>query len=235
MRSGIFDPAHVPVSSHERFVLQNSRMLRVGLGPDVLATKGAMVGYRGNVDFHHEKAGSLARLGKKLLTGENVSLMRCTGQGEIWFAQEAGYIHLLQLEGDGISVNSRNLLAFDADLQWDIAMIRSAGILTGGLFNTTVNGAGTVALTVVGKAMLLDCSQHPVYVDPNSVVCWSAALTPGVHKSMHLGSMLRGGSGEAVQFAFHGQGFVIVQAYEWKPAQNEGGGGVLNTALDFFT
>jgi uncharacterized protein (AIM24 family) len=235
MRSAIFDTQNVPVGSEERYALQNSRMLRVGLGPDVLATKGAMVGYRGNVDFHHEKAGSLAKLGKKLLTGENVSLMRCTGQGEIWFAQEAGYIHLLQLEGDGISINSRNLLAFDAQLQWDIAMIKSAGILAGGLFNTTVGGTGTVAVSVVGKAMLLDCSQQPVYVDPNSAVCWSAALTPGVHKSMHLGSMLRGGSGEAIQFAFHGPGFVIVQSFEWRPAQKEGGGGVINTALDFFT
>jgi uncharacterized protein (AIM24 family) len=235
MRSQIFATDHVPVASPERYVLQNSRMLRVGLGPDVLATKGAMVSYRGQVEFLHEKAGSLAKLGKKLLTGEDVSLMRCRGQGEVWFAQEAGYIHLLQLEGDGISVNSRNLLAFDAELQWDIQMIKSAGILAGGLFNTTVGGTGTVAVSVVGKAMLLDCSQQPVYVDPNSAVCWSATLKPGIHKSMHLGSMLRGGSGEAVQFAFHGPGFVIVQSFEWRPPQKEGGGGLLDTAADFFT
>ncbi len=235
MRSHIFDPAHVPVASEERYALQNSRMLRVGLGPEVLATKGAMVGYRGQVQFHHEKAG-LKRFGKKLLTGEDVSLMRCSGPGEIWFAQDAGYIHTLQLEGDGISVNFRNLLAFDAQLQWDISMIRSAGMLTGGLFNTTLNGTGTVAVSVVGKAMLLDCSQQPVYVDPNSTVCWSGSLKPGVHKSMHLGSMLRGGSGEAVQLEFHGPGFVIVQAYEWHPVKEEGGGGgILDTAADFFT
>ena len=114
-------------------------------------------------------------------------------------------------------------------------MIKSAGILAGGLFNTTVGGTGTVAVNVVGKAMLLDCSQQPVYVDPNSAVCWSATLTPGVHKSMHLGSMLRGGSGEAIQFAFHGPGFVIVQSFEWQPAQKEGGGGVIDTALNLFT
>lgn len=236
MRSHLFAGENVPVASPERWVLQNSRMLRAGLGPDVLASKGAMVGFRGQVDFHHEKAGSLAKLGKKLLTGEDVSLMRVSGAGEVWFAHEAGYVHLLQLEGDGISVNSRNLLAFDAALAWDIQMIRSAGILAGGLFNTTVTGQGTVAITVVGKATLFDCSQQPVYVDPNSVVCWSANLRPGVHKSMHLGSMLRGGSGEAVQFAFHGPGFVIVQSYEWRPVSSEGGGGgLLDTAADFFT
>jgi uncharacterized protein (AIM24 family) len=39
---------------------------------------------------------------------------------------------------------------------------------------------------------------------------------------MNMSSMLRGGSGEAVQYAFHGPGFVVVQAYEWK-ATAQGG------------
>ena len=38
--------------------------------------------------------------------------------------------------------------------------------------------------------------------------------------------MLRGGSGEAFQYAFHGPGFVVVQAYEWTAAaQGKSGGG----------
>jgi uncharacterized protein (AIM24 family) len=38
--------------------------------------------------------------------------------------------------------------------------------------------------------------------------------------------MLRGGSGEAFQYAFHGPGFVVVQAFEWTPpAQGKSGGG----------
>ena len=46
------------MQSLERFTLQNDQMLRVGLGPDVLATKGAMVAYVGQVEFHHEKSGA---------------------------------------------------------------------------------------------------------------------------------------------------------------------------------
>lgn len=43
---------------------------------------------------------------------------------------------------------------------------------------------------------------------------------------MNVKSMLRGGSGEAMQFAFHGPGFVVVQPSEWvPPAQTSGGGG----------
>ena len=232
MRSAIFDTDHLPVSSEERFVLQNSRMLRVGIGPDVLATKGAMVGYVGQLQFHHEKAGSLAKLGKKLFTGEGVSLMRVSGQGEVWFAQEAGYLYLLQLEDEGISINSRNLLAMDAQLQWDIKMVKGAGMLTGGLFNTTVGGAGTVAITVVGKPVVLDCSQQPVYVDPNAAVCWSAGLVPSVQSSMNVSSMLRGGSGEAIQYAFSGPGFVVVQSYEWRSPKSESKGGALSSIGD---
>lgn len=222
MKSDLFDQSNLRVQSQERFTLQNDQMLRVGLGPDVLAAKGAMVAYTGQVEFHHEKSGSMGKLAKKIITSEDVSLMRVTGQGEVYFASDAGYVFLLELENEGISLNYRNLLAFDANLTWDINRVKGAGMMTGGLFNTTVGGQGTVAVTCVGKPTVFDCSQQPVFVDPNSAVCWSAGLSPGVNNSMNMGSMLRGGSGEAVQYVFHGPGFVVVQSFEWTPV-NTGG------------
>jgi uncharacterized protein (AIM24 family) len=218
MRSDLFDQSNLRVESQERFSLQNDQMIRVALGPDLLAAKGAMVAYTGQVQFHHEKSGSMAKLAKKIVTSEDVSLMRVSGQGEVYFASDAGYVFLMELENEGISLNVRNLLAFDASLTWDINRVKGAGLMTGGLFNTTVGGSGTVALTSVGKPVVFDCSQQPVYADPNSTVCWSATLAPGIHNSMNVGSMLRGGSGEAVQYVFHGPGFVVVQAYEWTAA-----------------
>ncbi len=128
--------------TEQRFALQNSQLLRVSLGPDVLAVKGAMVAYQGRVEFLHEKAGSVGKLLKKMVTSEDMPLMRVTGQGEVFFASDAGYVYLLELGGDGISVNGRNLLAFDAALQWDINRVKGAGIMAGGLFNTTVHGPG---------------------------------------------------------------------------------------------
>ncbi|MFS3127742.1 AIM24 family protein [Nocardioides sp. Bht2] len=214
MRSELFDAEHVRVSSPERWAMQNNQMIRVGLGPDVLATKGAMVAYQGNIAFHHEKSGSMAKLAKKIVTSEDVSLMRVSGQGEVWFAQNAGYVYTLELENEGISLNVANLLAFDATLTWDINKIKGAGMLAGGFFNTTVGGQGTVAVTSVGKPTVFDCSQAPVAVDPNSLVLWSSHLVPTVTNSMNMSSALRGGSGEAIQFVFHGQGFVVVQAFE---------------------
>ncbi len=226
MRSDLFEQSNLEVQSTDRFRLQNSQMLRVHLGQDVLATKGSMVAYQGQIRFDHEKSGGFAKLAKKVMTSEDVSLMRVSGQGEVFFADQAGYVHLLHLENEGVSINSRNLLAMDASLDWDINRTKGAGMVSGGLFNTTVTGTGTVAINVVGNPVVLDCSQQPTYVDTQAAVCWSANLAPGVVNSMNFKSLLRGGSGEAFQYSFHGPGFVVVQAYEWvPPTQGSGGGG----------
>ena len=225
MKSELFDQTNLEIADGQRFGLQNNQMLRVSLGPDVLSVKGAMVAFQGQVRFDHEKAGSVGKLLKKMVTSEDMPLMRVSGQGEVFFASEAGYVYLLHLDGDGISVNGRNLLAFDAALDWDINRVKGAGVLAGGLFNTTVRGTGEVALCTVGKPVVLDCSQQPTYVDTQAVVAWSAALVPQLVSSMNLKSMLRGGSGEAMQFSFHGPGFVVVQPSEWAPVTQQGGGG----------
>ncbi|QIK74397.1 AIM24 family protein [Nocardioides piscis] len=224
MKSELFTPENLEIADGQRFALQNSRMLRVSLGPDVLAVKGAMVAFQGQVRFDHEKSGSMAKLLKKVVTSEDIPLMRVSGQGEVFFAQEAGHVHLITLEGDGISVNGRNLLAFDATMEWDINRVRGAGMMAGGLFNTTVRGAGTVALCTVGQPVVLDCSQQPTFVDVQAAVAWSSSLVPTVVSSMNMKSMLRGGSGEAFQYSFHGPGFVVVQPFEWVPPTANGGG-----------
>lgn len=225
MQSELFAQSNLEVQAQQRFALQNAQMLRVALGPDVLSVKGAMVAYQGQIRFDHEKAGSMGKLLKKVLTAEDVPLMRVSGQGEVFFASEAGYVFLVELAGDGISVNGRNLLAFDAALEWDINRVKGAGIMAGGLFNTTVQGSGTVALHTVGSPVVLDCSQQPTYVDVQAAVAWSSNLVPNVVSSMNMKSMLRGGTGEAFQYAFHGPGFVVVQPSEWAPVQQQSGGG----------
>ena len=146
MQSDLFEASNLENETQQRFVLQNSQLLRVSLGPDVLAVKGGMVAYQGHLEFVHEKSGSVGKLLKKMVTSEDMPLMRVSGTGEVFFAIEAGYVYLIELAGDGISVNGRNLLAFDAALGWDINRVKGAGIMAGGLFNTTVRGTGTVAL-----------------------------------------------------------------------------------------
>lgn len=235
MQSTLFEQVNLEVQADQRFALQNPQMLRVHLGGDVLAVKGAMVAYQGRIRFDHEKAGSVGKLFKKVVTGEDVSLMRVSGEGEVFFASEAGFVFLVELGGDALSVNARNLLAFDSSIDWDIKRVQGAGMLSGGLFNTTLQGSGTVAIHTVGQPVILDCSVQPTFVDVQACVGWSAHLVPQVVSSMNVRSMIRGGSGEAFQYAFHGQGFVIVQPSEWTPAtaqQSSGGGFNLGGLLD---
>jgi uncharacterized protein (AIM24 family) len=235
MHSTLFDRPNLEVQGPQRFALQNPQMLRVSLGADVLSLKGSMVAYQGSVTFTHEGAGSVGRLLKKMVTSEDVPLMRVSGSGEVFFASEAGFVYLVELTGDALSVNSRNLLAFDAAVGWDIKRVQGAGMMAGGLYNTVLQGTGTVALHAVGQPVILDCSSQPTYVDVQSAVAWSANLVPQVVSSMNMRSMLRGGTGEAFQYAFHGKGFVVVQPSEWAQApsaQQQANGGLLGGLFD---
>ena len=76
MQSPLFEQSNLEVQATERFALQNPQMLRVHLGGDVLAVKGAMVAFQGQIRFDHEKAGSVGKLFKKVVTGEDDTAAR---------------------------------------------------------------------------------------------------------------------------------------------------------------
>ncbi|MEU8385880.1 AIM24 family protein [Streptosporangium sp. NPDC048865] len=196
------------------FALQNAKMLRVRLGGEVLARQGAMVAFQGRMDFDYEGAGSVGRFLKKMVSGEGAPLMRVRGEGVIFFADNATDVHLFYLEDEALTVNGTNLLAFDPQLAWDIQRVQGAGVAAGGLFNTTLRGTGWVAVTAHGAPVLLDTSQAPTFADGQSAVCWSAGLRVGVNRTMKAGALIGRGSGEALQLAFEGEGFVLVQASE---------------------
>ena len=226
MRSELFAEANQEIQSGERWVKQSPKMLRVNVsgGRDVLAAKGSMVAYQGQIEFQHEGAGA-GRMLKKVVTGEGAPLMRVRGEGEVFLAREAQSIFTVLLEHEGLTVNGASLLAFDPSLQWDIRMVRGAGMMAGGLFNLELGGAGTVAISCDGHPMLLDCSRQPTFVDPNAAVCWSSNLQVGVQNSMNMRSLLRGGTRESFQLSFHGPGFVVVQPSEGRPTPAASSGG----------
>ncbi|MFI6813114.1 AIM24 family protein [Nonomuraea sp. NPDC050328] len=215
MRSSFFgnlDAQHAPPG----FALQNTKMLRVTL-PEVLARQGSMVAFQGQMSFDYEGSGGMGKLFKKVMTGEGLPLMRVRGQGQLYLAQNADDIHLFYLENEGLTVNGRNLLAFEPQLGWDINRVQGAGVAAGGLFNTTINGTGWVAVTAHGTPVMLDAGQAPTFADGQSAVCWSAGLNVGVNRTFKAGALIGRGSGEAMQLAFQGHGFVLVQASEGPP------------------
>jgi uncharacterized protein (AIM24 family) len=195
---------------------QNEKMLRVGLGEPFLARQGSMVAYQGEVDFAYQ-GGGVGRFLKSQLTGEGLSLMRVSGRGDVFLANEEAEVHILHLDDSGISINGRNVLAFSETLQWSIERVQGAGIMTGGLFNTTLRGTGWVAVTTSGPPVVLNAAEAPTYADTNAVVAWSASLQTSLRSSFKAGALIGRGSGEAVQVAFAGYGFVIVQPSEGVP------------------
>lgn len=227
MRSNLFDQANMENQSVEVFALQNSKMLRSRIQPGrgVIARKGAMVAYQGNIEFSHKGSEGLGQMFKKMMSSDDAPLMAVVGDGDVFFAECASDVHLLTLEGDGITVNGANLLAFTEGLSYDIARVKGIGVLSGGVWNTTVTGQGMVAITTEGQPVVLDCSQQPTFTDIQATVAWSTGLVPQIRKSFSAGSLVGRGSGEAFQYAFHGAGFVIVQPSEGppQPAQSKQG------------
>src|SRR4051795_3001827 len=95
--------------SQEAFALQNSKLLKVRLDQVTIQAKlGSMVAYQGQVSFEHAGSGGLGRMLKKAVTGEGQSLMKMSGSGEVFLADQAQDIHLIYLENDFITVNGPN-------------------------------------------------------------------------------------------------------------------------------
>ena len=131
-------------------------MLRVALDGEVMGRQGAMVAYQGQVDFAYQGAGGMGKFLKKTFTGEGMPLMKVSGRGDVFFADDAMEIHLVNLENDALTVNGSNVLAFDSTLAWDIKRVEGASMMAGGVFNTTFTGTGTVAITSHGTPVVLN-------------------------------------------------------------------------------
>lgn len=218
MRSSLLDHAERSVEPGS-FQLQNDRMLKVdlrGTGGFFFAKQGSMVAYQGDVDFAYEGSGGLGKMFKKAFTGEGMSLMKVSGSGDVFLAQDADQVFVLQLEDEGVTVNGANVLAFESSLAWDINRVEGASMLSGGLFNTTFTGTGALAVTAFGTPVVLDVDV-PTFVDMQAAVLWSTSLQSSIRKTAKLGAAIGRGSGEAYQLALSGRGFVVVQASEGHP------------------
>ena len=201
------------VEAQGRFTRQNSSLLKVRLdGDQVQARLGSMVAYQGDVRFEH-KSGGVGRFLKKALTGEGVRIMTIAGTGDVFLAQDARKIMVLDLDNDRMTVNGDNILAFDSGIDWDIRKVEGAGMFAGGLFNVVLEGSGKVAVTAHGEPVLLDTST-PTAADPAAAIAWSGGVRTSLRSDVSFKSVTGRGSGETFQLGFEGQGWVLVQASE---------------------
>lgn len=206
----------IPVSG--RWGQQNHKLVRAQLsagGPAVLARQGSMVLYQGKVDFSHKSTGMRNRVVGNM-TGQEMELMRCSGKGQVFLAEDASYLHPIELQGDAICVSAENVLAFDESLEYEVRRIEGHGIPGGALFTMQFSGTGTVVVKTHGVPVVLPVTPT-TYADSNAIVAWSAAsqviLSSQVRLRRHA---YPGHSGETVNLQFRGApgNFIVVQPYE---------------------
>ncbi|GAA4304672.1 AIM24 family protein [Klenkia terrae] len=227
MRSELFAPEFAE-SQATGIQKQGSKMCRVGLDGEVFARAGSMVAYQGQLSFDALGSGGIGGFIKQKLTGEGVPLMKVRGRGDLFLADAAQDVHVIDLDGsDGLTINGANVLAFDSSLSYDIRRVSGAGMSSSaGLFNCVFTGVGRIAITTKGQPVVLVVDQ-PTYADPQAAVAWSSSLQTGVqvNDSFGLGTLIGRTTGERFTLSFAGQGFVVVQASEEPPVSAIGGSG----------
>ncbi|MFF6877781.1 TerD family protein [Streptomyces sp. NPDC012474] len=202
----------------QRWTQQNKKLVRVDLGiggQPVLARQGSMVLYQGKVDFSYKGAGFSGRIAGNA-TGQEMQLMRCTGQGQVFLAENSTMLHPLELQGDAVCVSAENVLAFDESLQYEIRRIEGHGIPGGALFTMQFQGTGTIVVKTHGTPVVLPVTPT-TFADCNAVVAWSAAAQVVVSSQVRMRrNAYAGDTGESVNLQFRGApgNFIVVQPYE---------------------
>ncbi|MEU3789326.1 AIM24 family protein [Streptomyces fructofermentans] len=223
MQSPLF--AYNDQQSQERYSLQNKQMLRVVLEghDDMLARKGTMVAYQGLVEFDAEYQNSGQRR-SRAHTGEGLDLMRCHGQGIVYLANLAQHVHVVDVDHDGLTVDSSYVLAMDSSLHHDVIAVDSQyGISGSGKYQLNITGRGKVALMTSGMPLMLHVTpDRYVNCDADAIVAWSTSLRVQMQAQTHSSGVFRrrGNTGEGWELSFMGQGFALVQPSEMLPPQN---------------
>lgn len=211
------------------FELETDRMLEVNLNGMVWTKKGSMVSYRGDIKFTREGIleHGVGKFLKRAVTGEGARLTKAEGHGQLYLADEGKKVTILNLANQAIFVNGNDLLAFEQAIQWDIRMMKKlTAMVAGGLFNVYLAGTGMVAITTHYDPVTLRVKPgYPVFTDPNATVAWSGNLQPELRTDVSLKSFFGRASGESIQMAFDGDGFVVIQPFEELPLQAQMGAG----------
>ncbi|MFI5662949.1 AIM24 family protein [Streptomyces sp. NPDC051684] len=230
MQSPLF--AHTEQQSQERYTVQNPQMLRVALEghDDILARKGAMVAYQGLMEFDGEYQ-TYGQQRARAHTGEGLSLMRCHGQGTVYLANLAQYIHVVDVEQDGLTVDSSYVLAMDSSLHHEVVAVDSQfGISGSGKYQLNITGHGKVALMTSGQPLMLQVTPDQyVNADADAIVAWSTGLRVQMQAQTHSSGVWRrrGNTGEGWELSFMGSGYALVQPSELLPPQHAAVGGGL--------
>ncbi len=210
-----------------RYQQINEKLMEVSLnGEAVFAKKGAMISYQGNVVFRRSflAGNGVQDFAMRVLTSEGYALMVAEGTGTVYYGYNGFFVSIIQVVNETVFVESDTLLAFDARLRTGTMFLGNQGgvqgILRGavsgqGLFTTTLQGTGEIAILSDGNAIGLPVTpQQPVFVDPDAYIAHKGELSSNIVTDLNWKNLIGQASGESYQVKFTGQGTVYIQASE---------------------
>ena len=225
------------------FEVLNELSLRVTCtGSDVLYTKaGAFIAGESpngkNYSFEKVLLGpqqglAQAALGQLMrrVTGENLPLMKVTMRGDsvTYYANRGQHVIAYHLEnGETVSVESENILAFTQDCDYKVRFLGSGVISQKGIATSTLTGRGKhayVAILSDGNPLVLSNvgSRNTLSVDPDAVICWigDGNCDPAIRTDLSWKNLIGQHSGESYAYEWSGgqEVTVIVQ-----PSERAGG------------
>lgn len=160
---------------------------------------------------------ALARQIGRRFTGENLPLMKVTSRGDniTYYANDEQHVVCFKLnQGERISVESENILAFTGDCNYSVRFLAQGVISQKGLATSTLTGVGPeayVAVLVEGNPIVLSNMQNgsTIEADPDAVVCWLGA-DPGFKLDLSWKNLIGQASGETYMFEWGEDSATIV-------------------------
>ncbi len=204
-------------------------------GNDFVFTKaGAFIGGEcygsKNYKFTKVMLGPEGGVGQALLgqiarrfTGENLPLMKVefSGDSVTYYANNQQHVVVYKLQqGERISVESENILAFTKDCKYNVRFLAQGIISQKGMATSTLTGNGPdayVAVLVDGNPLVLSNVKNgaTIEADPDATVCWIGG-DPEFRTDISWRNFIGQSSGESYMFEWDGRNTatVIIQPTE---------------------
>ncbi len=156
-------------------------------------------------------------------TGENLPLMKVEFEGDsvTYYANDQQHVLIYQLQnGETISVESENILAFTKDCKYNVRFLAQGVISQKGLATSTLTGQGAeayVAILIDGNPLVISNmrDRKTLEVDPDAVVCWIGG-DPELRTDLSWRNLIGQASGESYMFEWkeNNPAIVIIQPSE---------------------
>ena len=200
---------------------------------EVIYTKaGAFIGGEsfGGKNYQFEKillgpqgnplAAAMGQIARRF-TGENLPLMKVKCQGECvsYYANQEQHVVVVPLsQGETLSVESENLLAFNDSCKYSVRFLAQGVISQKGLATSTLTGVGPNAMVAVlceGNPVVLtnQRSGSTLTADPDTIVCWTGA-DPQFKLDLSWKNLIGQASGESYMFEWDRPTTIIIQPNE---------------------